>query len=171
MCWRSQCQTATHHRPGFWSGSGAPVSLFPSPQQGARGSRPLKKGERGAERRINNLRQRRQACAKLAAFGVDIPTQSSLRRLRRLICVDAAPLGAPLRRFFTSGPCFRARKAGCSPADPAAPAALLRTNVQPLKAAPRSWSGRRPRPPEMACEAHPQAPRQPASGFTRFRLT
>jgi len=54
----------------------APVRLslfFLPPNRGQGGVAPLKKGERSAERRINKLRQRRQACAKLAAFGVDIP--------------------------------------------------------------------------------------------------
>ncbi len=48
----------------------------------------------------------------------------------------------------------------------AAFAALLPHLVQPLKAAPHSWSGRLTRGlPEMACEAHPQAPHQPAPGL------
>ena len=73
------------------------------------------------------------------------------------------PTALPWRRFLSPGPCFRARKAGCCPADPAAHAAFLPH---------QTTSSHRRRPhivgadgdrglPEMACEAHPQAPHQP----------
>ncbi len=54
-------------------------------------------------------------------------------------CADAAPFGAPLRRLCASEPCFRARGSFRSFGGFRR---LCRAHVQPLKAAPLSWSGR-----------------------------
>ena len=118
-CWRSQCQTATHHRPVFWSGSGAPVFSF----------LPHTRGSGAPSGASTNSRPRRQACAKLALRRRH--PSSGMPRRPALHCGDFLP------RVRASG-----RDAGCP--DPAASAALLPHHVQPLKAAPRSWSGRRP---------------------------
>ena len=116
--------------PCFGQATGAP-ELLPSRQtrgSGAPNDAPNK------SRRAANLRG---SCLRSAWTSA---TQSSLRRMRRLICVkDAAPIGAPLRRFLASGPCFR--RGGIADIQTAF-AALLPHLVQPLKADPFVGRGR-----------------------------
>jgi hypothetical protein len=116
---RFNCQTAKHHRPVF-SDAGASSFRFPPP--GGPGNRPPQNDARGrsAERRGQQSRRRCacetvQACLRWATPGREVcETRCAARRLSALHA----------RRFWAPGPCFRARKAGCSPADPAAPAAF-----------------------------------------------
>jgi hypothetical protein len=124
---------AKRHRPVFCSGDGCACLFLPR-----------KPG--GAERRPAHQQNSRHACepaciAGLMRSGVDIPAR------------DAAPSGAPLRRFWASGPYFRARMERSLDYEPLRPTCLggfrrpSPCRVQPLKAAPRSWSGRLPLPP------------------------
>src|SRR6476661_6156762 len=100
-------QTATRDRPVFLSGDGcACLSFAPDKIRGSG-------APSGAP--TNTPRMKLTLLREPDAFGVDIPTQSSLRRLRRLICVDAAPVGAPLRRFWASEPYFRGLDRASSP--------------------------------------------------------
>jgi hypothetical protein len=148
-------QKAKRHRPVFCSGDGC-ACLFSFPSNRGSGA------PNGAS--TNTPRMKPALLREPDAYGVDISPQSSLRRLRRLICVDAAPVGAPLRRFWASGPYFRARMERSLDYEPLRPTCLggfrrpSPCRVQPLKAAPRSWSGRLPLPPGAWLRATPQAP-------------
>jgi len=66
------------------------------------------------------------------ASGVDIPAQSSLRRLRRLICVDAAPIGAPLAAILGLGSVLPGAESGLlAPLIRRLPPPCFRTDQRP----------------------------------------
>ena len=72
------------------------------------------------------------------------------------ITLGASPLDASLRRLCASEPYFRGRTGPLGPLIPAASAAVHPSLVQPLKAAPRSWSGRLPEA-SRTCGYEPRA--------------
>ena len=84
-----------------------------------------------------------------SARGADVPLRQARFATRRSIAA-----------FLSPGPCFRARTEGLAANGiQAAFAALHPRHVQPLKAAPRSWSGRRPGASRRrGCEPRPRAP-------------
>ena len=140
---RSRCQTAKRHRPAlFAKADGWPVLLFPQEKP------------EGAERRQTHRQKYPHRCrkavrslsARAACAGEPCCEQGPSR---------TRPTALHWRRFWASGPCSRARIAACSRAtDPAAFAAFVSLPVQPLKAAPPSWSGRRPLASrERGCES------------------
>jgi hypothetical protein len=118
--------------PCFGQATGAPVFFCP-------GQNPR---ERSAERRTNNY----------ATHEARVVARARCVRRRHPV-KDAAPVGAPPRRFWASGPYFRARMGRSLDYEPLRPTCLggfrrpSPHRVQPLKAAPRSWSGRLPLPP------------------------
>jgi hypothetical protein len=86
---------------------------------------PPPKKVRGMERREAHLCNRRR-----------------VRRGARPDVGSATPHGAPSRRFWAGGPCFRARPRPPGPLIQPAFAGPRPVLVQPLKAAPRSGHGR-----------------------------
>jgi hypothetical protein len=130
---RSQCQTANAPPARVLLRRRVRLSFYPSKSE-------------GAERRPAHQQNSRRACQPACIVGrmrsgVGIPAR------------DAAPSGAPLRRFWASGPYFRARMGRSPDYGPLRPTCLggfrrpSPYRVQPLKAAPHSWSGRLPLPP------------------------
>ena len=105
-------KTASISGPCFCQATGAPVFFFLPP------SNPR---ERSAVRRTVKVSAPRAAggphLSARAACVTGIVGEQRRKRTR--------PTALHWRRFWASGPCFRARKAGCSPADPAAHAAFL----------------------------------------------
>jgi hypothetical protein len=133
----SRCQTATRQRPVFWSGDGC-ACLFLCPSYRGSGA------PTGAS---TNSRRACETCVHAAGpmrSGVDIPAQ------------DAAPSGAPLQRFWAwdraSGCGGIARSRRISPP-------FFRTSSSHRRQPHLVGADGDPSLPEMACEAHPQAPR------------
>jgi hypothetical protein len=125
----------------------APPALFFAARGGAVSSfLPRKKpGERSAERRTK---------------------QSTPGEARRALGEGHTPLGAPPRRFWASGPCFRGANGGLFAH--LIPRLSPRSSgpVQPSKAEPRSGPGRLPDASRVrGCEPRPRAPHQPAPGL------
>ncbi len=145
------CGADVRHRPYSLAAPGTPSFIL----------RPLE----GAERRETRGAWRTHP-GRLAK-PPDTPGEA-----RRLRGDGGAPLGAPLRRFLSPGPCFRARTGGLSPSPiRAAFAALHPRRVQPLKAAPHSRGGRRPEASRCrGYEPQQQAP-HPAPSSKRLAKT
>ena len=146
--------------PVLLAAPGTPSSIPPSRCALRQASlRPLEGAERRETRRLARPPGR-------LAKPPDTPGEA-----RRLRGDGGAPLGAPLRRFQSRGPCFRARTGGIPLPDPGS---FRRPSCAPrptIKGSPHSRGGRRPEASRCrGYEPQQQAP-HPAPSSKRLAKT